>query len=156
MTKLNKIGILGGGNIGSPIAKELENKGIHVLVHDTNEGELISKVLAEKAMSDDVHVILVDTPEPDNSFEINGIRYAPIKKKPKNPSNSRSGILLGLAQYMPYIHYGIGGGDAKARTLPSNIDIVTEYGLIELKQSKLTKWERDEVLRVFNTTYYKL
>jgi hypothetical protein len=54
------------------------------------------------------------------------------------------------------INYGWGGGNNTPRTLPSHIDIVTEYGLIELKQSKLTKWERDEVIRVFNKTYYKL
>jgi hypothetical protein len=137
--KNKELGIIGTGHIG----------------HSVAESELVAKVLAEKGIGDIVNVILVNTPEPDDSFEINGIKYAPIKKEPKNPSNSKSGILRQLVEYMP-INYGWGGGNNTPRTLPSHIDIVTEYGLIELKQSKLTKWERDEVIRVFNKTYYKL
>lgn len=36
----------------------------------------------------------------------------------------------------------------RQRKLPDNIDIVREYELIQKKQSKLSKWERDAVVHI--------
>lgn len=47
-------------------------------------------------------------------------------------------------------YYGEGGYNRK---LPDGINIVTEYGLIQQKKSRLSKWERDAVEITFKRTY---
>ena len=52
--------------------------------------------------------------------------------------------------------YNIGGLNSLRkykRTLPKEIDVVKEYELIKLKQSKMCRWDRDEVVRLLEEDY---
>ena len=58
---------------------------------------------------------------------------------------------------MPYMNDLYGYGESRyERKLPEGTDIVKEYGLIQNKQSKLSKWERDMVVRIFEKNYYRV
>jgi hypothetical protein len=39
--------------------------------------------------------------------------------------------------------------------LPKGIDIVQEFELIQQKKSKLSRWQRDTIEKIFNTVYKK-
>jgi hypothetical protein len=41
------------------------------------------------------------------------------------------------------------------RRLPKGIDIVQEFELIQQKKSKLSRWQRDMIERIFNSIYKK-
>lgn len=56
---------------------------------------------------------------------------------------------------LPYIMYDGLGGSGYNRPLP-DVDLVEEFGLIEQKKSKLSRWERDQVVRMFNQNYKKV
>lgn len=111
-----------------------------------------------------IDVIIVDAPNShtdDDSFYLNGTKYAPIKKeqrKHKHVSSKLGGIMAMASMiYMPYMNDLYGYGESRyERKLPKGTDIVKEYGLIELKQSKLSKWERDMVVKIFNKNFYKV
>ena len=93
----------------------------------------------------------------DDSFELNGQRYAPVVSSPKSrriPSKLNGIIAMDSAMYMPYMNDF--GGNNYERKLPEGTDIVKEYGLIQVKQSKLSKWERDMVTFIFEKNYYKI
>jgi hypothetical protein len=60
--------------------------------------------------------------------------------------NTLIGITAALANGLePMDSYG----SNYQRTLPTGIDIAAEYQRIQNKQSSLSKWERDEVVRLF-------
>lgn len=103
-----------------------------------------------------IDVIIVD-----ESFDLNGVKYAPIKteqRKHKHVLSKLKGIMsMASMIYMPYMNDLYGYGESRyERKLPKGTDIVKEYGLIELKQSKLSKWERDMVVKIFNKNFYKV
>lgn len=91
-------------------------------------------------------------------IEINGIKYK--KNEPKQKQSSyASRRMLGIAAiaaacdpYGGYIGYG---GSSYSRPRPA-VDIVKEYELIQNKQSKLSKSDRDWVVRVFEANYTKI
>jgi hypothetical protein len=97
----------------------------------------------------------------DESFEVNGIRYTPIKVEQsttKRTSPKLVGIMaMAALVYAPYM-FAMGGygEDEYVRKLPEGTDIVKEYGLIQLKQSKLSKWERETVVRIFEANFRRL
>jgi hypothetical protein len=132
----NKIGIIGHvGHGKNDVVQELKNKGIDVVV--------------------------IDNIEPDESFDLNGVKYAPIKteqRKHKHVSSKLGGIMAMASMiYMPYMNDLYGYGESRyERKLPDGTDIVKEYGLIQNKQSKLSKWERDMVVRIFEKNYYRV
>jgi hypothetical protein len=128
-----KIGIIGHGK--NTVVQELKNKGIDIVV--------------------------IDNIEPDESFDLNGVKYAPIKteqRKHKHVSSKLGGIMAMASMiYMPYMNDLYGYGESLyERKLPDGTDIVKEYGLIQNKQSKLSKWERDMVVRIFEKNYYRV
>lgn len=135
----NKIGIIGHvGHSKNTVVKELKNKGVDVIV--INEP---------------------NTTTHDESFDLNGVRYAPIKTEQRkhNYVSSKLGGIMAMASmiYMPYMNDLYGYGESKyERKLPEGTDIVKEYGLIQNKQSKLSKWERDMVVRIFEKNYYRV
>jgi len=47
-------------------------------------------------------------------------------------------------------------GEKYERTLPKDINIVEEYKLIKHKQCKLSKWERETVVKIFENNYRKI
>jgi hypothetical protein len=134
----NKIGIIGMDGTGKAVAEALKNRG--------------------------VDVIIVDEPTlhtPDESFDLHGVRYAPIKteqRKHKHVSSKLGGIMAMASMiYLPYMNDLYGYGESRyERKLPEGTDIVKEYGLIQNKQSKLSKWERDMVVRIFEKNYYRV
>ena len=73
----------------------------------------------------------------DNTFVINGNRYAPIEHK------SRYNIDLNLDFDRKYV-----------RKLSESVDIKKEYEKILNKCSNLSKWERNEVVKIFEQKYY--
>jgi hypothetical protein len=130
------IGIIGHlGHGKNTVVQELKNKGIDIVV--------------------------IDNIEPDESFVLNGVKYAPIKteqRKHKHVSSKLGGIMAMASMiYMPYMNDLYGYGESRyERKLPDGTDIVKEYGLIQNKQSKLSKWERDMVVRIFEKNYYRV
>ena len=131
-----RIGIIGDvGHGKNAVVQELKNKGIDIVV--------------------------IDNIEPDESFDLNGVKYAPIKteqRKHKHAS-SKLGEIMAMASmiYMPYMNDLYGYGESRyERKLPVGTDIVKEYGLIQNKQSKLSKWERDMVVKIFEKNYYRV
>ncbi len=86
-------------------------------------------------------------------FEVNGVMYV---RKPEPPRMGRRmpAALMGLMMMYDSLGYGqYGTGPKKQRP---NVDVPTEYGLIQQKKSKLSKSERDYVVRVFEENYVKL
>ena len=45
--------------------------------------------------------------------------------------------------------------EAILKRLPKGIDIVQEFELIQQKKSKLSRWQRDMIERIFNSIYKK-
>jgi hypothetical protein len=131
-----RIGIIGHvGHGKNAVVQEFKNKGIDVVV--------------------------IDNIEPDESFDLNGVKYAPIKteqRKHKHVSSKIGGIMaMASMVYMPYMNDLYGYGESRyERKLPDGTDIVKEYGLIQNKQSKLSKWERDMVVKIFEKNYYRV
>jgi hypothetical protein len=117
---------------------------------------------AESKRAQTPHVIIVDETNShsyDESFDLNGVKYAPIKteqRKHKQVSSKLGGIMAMASMiYMPYADDFYGYGESRyERKLPDGTDIIKEYGLIQNKQSKLSKWERDMVVRIFEKNYY--
>lgn len=134
----NKIGIIGMDGTGKAVSEALKNRG--------------------------VDVIIVDEPTlhtHDESFDLHGVRYAPIKteqRKHKHISSKLGGIMAMASMiYLPYMNDLYGYGESRyERKLPEGTDIIKEYGLIKNKQSKLSKWERDMVVRIFEKNYYRV
>ena len=110
-----------------------------------------------------VDVIIIDEPitHINDSFDLNGVKYIPIKKeqiKHKYATSKLNGIMAAAsAIYNPYMNdlydYGL---NKYNRKLPILTNIIKEYGLIQNKQSKLCKWERDEVVWIFEKNYCRL
>lgn len=134
----NKIGIIGMDGTGKAVSEALKNRG--------------------------VDVIIVDEPTlhtHDESFDLHGVRYAPIKteqRKHKHVSSKLGGIMAMASMiYLPYMNDLYGYGESRyERKLPEGTDIIKEYGLIKNKQSQLSKWERDMVVRIFEKNYYRV
>jgi hypothetical protein len=131
-----RIGIIGHvGHRKDAVIQELKNKGIDVFV--------------------------IDNIEPDESFYLNGVKYAPIKteqRKHRHVSSKLGGIMAMASMiYMPYMNDLHGYGESRyERKLLDGTDIVKEYGLIQNNQSKLSKWERDMVVKIFEKNYYRV
>jgi hypothetical protein len=85
---------------------------------------------------------------------INGIEYEQIKHEPRERKGSGSlSRLMAIASMMiPFSQMDYGGNNY-SRSLPSNIDIVKEFELIQQKKSILSRWERDQVVRIFNQNF---
>jgi len=135
------------------------DKKIVIIGHVGHGTTSVAKALKNK----EVDIIIIDTKqiEPDESFELNGVKYAPIKKEQKKHTNytSKVGGILAMASmiYMPYMNDLYGYGESSyERKLSEGTDIVKEYGLIQNKQSNLSKWERDMVVRIFERNYYRV
>ena len=106
-------------------------------------------------------VIIIGDFNPDDSFELNGARYAPIEKerviKDGGRQRKSSSILLSLGFFSIFSHLtNHNQPKTRNRSLPKGTDIKKEYGLIQNKKSNLSKWERDQVVHIFELNYYKL
>ncbi len=133
------------------------DKKIGIIGHIGHGKDAVVQALKHKG----VDVVIVNDIEPDESFELNGVKYAPIKterRKHKHVQSKLGGILaMASMMYLPYMNDLYGYGESRyERKLPEGTDIVREYGLIQNKHSKLSKWERDMVVRIFERNYYRV
>ena len=101
-------------------------------------------------MKDNDAVIVVENQIQDNSFDIDGVRYAPIEQQKSGLSKKMMGILAVASMFAPVAGYGLSN---KVRILPRGTDIIEEFKLIQEKKSNLGKWERDEVVRIFERNF---
>lgn len=130
-----------------------------LIIGSAHHGSCVTTALKEHNM--DVGVVVVDT-IPDNSFELHGTRYAPIPKDvdQKGGYKTKSKVAAMLAatamMYSPFMDTLYETGSTYKRKLSSDIDIVKEYGLIMQKKSKLSKWERDAVTRIFEQNFQRV
>jgi len=114
----------------------------------------IEKSVATKKNND---LILVD----DESFYIDGVKYAPIKseRRKHNHINSKMGTFMAAATmiYAPYMAdiYDLGHSSYERR-LPEGTDIIKEYGLIQNKKSSLSRREREMVVSIFERNFSKV
>lgn len=89
----------------------------------------------------------------DSGIEINGVRYEQIPQEPRVPRKGSKLLNIMLATSMmfqitnPYM-----ARPSRSKPLPTD-DIVREFELIQLKQSKLSRSERDQVVNAFNRCY---
>jgi hypothetical protein len=95
------------------------------------------------------NVILLEDNE--DVIVVNGIKYVPKQKSNKrnfvtNNIYHKTFLDLHIDNYLK---------DNYTRSLSKDIDIIKEYGLIQNKQSNLSRWERDMVVYVFEKTYVK-
>ncbi len=87
------------------------------------------------------------------AIEINGKFYVEkIQPERKRGYKPPAVIMAAMAIYGQYIDRELD----KVRVLPPGVDIAKEYGLIELKQSKLSRRQRDEVVAIFNQKYEQI
>lgn len=86
-----------------------------------------------------------------NTIEINGIKYQQNEPEKRSRAGSR---MLALSSMMLAMS-GVGMPSFSERKRPS-VDIVKEYGLIQLKQSNLSRNDRDWVVYQFERHYTKL
>lgn len=94
----------------------------------------------------------------ENIIEVNNIKYIPKENKKRNISRKTLPLLtmdmmltnpfmITNSYHMPRVK--------KERERPQ-IDIVKEYGLIQLKKSELSRSKRDWVVWVFERRYKKI
>ena len=86
-----------------------------------------------------------------NTIEINGKTYEAIERKKSDGSMSHVSRMLMAA--MPFM--AMEWGTNYRRELPKDINVITEFELIEQKKSKLSRWEREQVVHTFNK-HFKL
>lgn len=87
-------------------------------------------------------------------LEINGKYYQPISKEAyKHLYNSDifDSVYFKMFESLTSLK-----GETYTRKLDKNINLIEEFKLIQNKQSSLSKWERDEVVRVFYTHYKEI
>lgn len=89
------------------------------------------------------------------TIKINGKEYAPNTSTASSKKSNFTSMAMSIAAIAAMMSAEMYGVNTYVRKLRPNIDVVKEFGLIELKQSSLSKWERDEVVRIFNK-HYKL
>ncbi len=124
-----------------------------ILIGHVGHGQTTSSTI--KAIKDmGVNVVVVeDSNEYDNSFDIGGVRYAPIEQQKSGLSKNMMGILAVASMFAPVAGYGLSN---KVRILPRGTDIIEEFKLIQEKKSNLGKWERDQVVHIFNKNFKKV
>ena len=86
------------------------------------------------------------------SFELNGVTYVQVEKETPKKSHYKASRLMMFAQMFSASVYNI-GGNSYSRQLPENINIIKEYGLIQNKKSRLSRWEREVVVNIFETNF---
>lgn len=73
--------------------------------------------------------------------------------KPRLNSKSMSKIMMMMAAFSYMSPYS---QNEKPPKNPPTDDVIKEYGLIQLKQSKLSRADREWVIRVFESNYRKI
>lgn len=82
---------------------------------------------------------------------INGIEYEKIERQPPKQKGRTLNKWLMMASMFSYFDPNV--GPPRRTKQPPVDDIVKEFELIQLKQSKLSRADRDLVVRAFNQNY---
>ena len=90
-----------------------------------------------------------------NIIEINGVKYQQREQQKEQLKIPMSKTLVALMTMFKMTNgYGM-YGNSRPKERP-RVDIVKEYSLIKLKQSKLSRNDRDWVVRIFTNTYQEI
>ena len=89
------------------------------------------------------------------TVEVNGIKYSKIEKTPNKYVNKRILPILGIMGMFGGFKYGSRQG-SDGGVPDKKIDIVKEYGLIQLKKSDLSRSQREWVVWTFEKNYQKV
>lgn len=114
------------------------------------------KALREKTGID--NILVVSNPDMGDTIEINGIKYQKIPNKKFSGQGIKSGTideLMGSMYSIP-ITNRYDQSPPKERRISKDIDIIEEFKLIQSKKSKLSRYERDWVVKQFNKSFVKL
>jgi len=85
--------------------------------------------------------------------EVNGVKYESIERQGPKMSKSVASVMM-MAQAMGGGLPGLGMG--KQYNGPQGVNIVEEYGLIQKKESRLSRREREWVVWKFESTFKKI
>ena len=81
---------------------------------------------------------------------VNGVGYYEIPKPTRSGNISRlTALLFALSSFDS-------STTARSRELPRGTNVVEEYGKIQLKKSRLSKWERDRVTSIFESSFCRI
>ncbi len=115
----------------------------------------IALSIAEVTSSEVVHIVGAPISDMDSTVLVNGVLYEEIsptkKEQPKQFWELQNEYLKAAHESLESFAFD----KPKKKTYSSKIDIVKEFGLIQLKKSNLSKSERDYVVSRFNNKYKK-
>jgi hypothetical protein len=88
-----------------------------------------------------------------STFIVNGIEY--IEKEKKESSSSKSSVMKNILPYMMLNDMAMGGyeGDIIKEPERPKVNIIEEYGKIQLKKSNLSSRQRQWVVKQFESKY---
>ena len=86
---------------------------------------------------------------------INGINYERKQMPQNNTPRMSSKMAAFLMMSMAFSGMDMGGGSNLNKEL-ADIDIIKEFGLIQLKKSNLSRAKRDWVVRQFNSNFVEV
>ncbi len=109
----------------------------------------INNLLIEQLKEKEKNIVIIDNSNKE-TIEVNGEIYEIIEKETESEylKASKLAVLELFATNSMYSSY--------SRKLRSDIDIIKEYRLIQLKESELSRWERDRVVSIFESKFKKL
>lgn len=99
--------------------------------------------IAKKVLEQDNNVVVVSSNKLPPDIFVNGIGYY----RKETPISNRLGKISSMINMLCEGSY--------KRSIPQGINIIEEFGKIELKQSKLSKWERERVKSIFLNNFTK-
>jgi uncharacterized protein YacL (UPF0231 family) len=118
-----------------------DNKVAIVDLPESGVGDAVKRILVEQGIE---NTVIVNTPE--EFFTIAGEKYI-------NNDLLHTGTQMYSRHIESLAMYGV---NDYVRKLDSNTNIIKEFELIKQKKSKLSRWERDEVVRLFNKAFRKI
>lgn len=114
-----------------------------IVVGNSDEGRKVQEALNHASISD---VVVMCEPNHENLIEVDGVKYREIEKP--RVSGRIAQIML-MAQMM-------GGYGMPKEPQRPDVDIVSEYKLIQQKKSNLSRSQRDWVVSQFHSRYKAL
>lgn len=102
-------------------------------------------------------VVFVDGPVPESTIEINSVKYRKVDNKKFNGMEIKSVTIdeiMGSRYSIPITNM-YRDRKPKERKAPKDIDVIAEFTLIQQKKSKLSRFERDWVVKMFNKSFVK-
>lgn len=128
----------------------MEDKKFKPILIASHGVDLSSQLANHLANNHDIPKVIV-IEDDIYTIEVNGIKYRQIHHD--TPKSGKFKMVTAMmAAYMPSVDFG---GSDYVRKRPK-VDLIKEYGLIELKQSKLCRADRDWIVWQFERNYKKI